>query len=218
MTQFMQMREKIERLERAISETGEHKKEDASSNELKREVQPQETTKPKNNTKKRKKSQQDRQDAAQDETITDPKKPKLTIKKKKNKTKSKDSPNEISDTELKTNTHHEPESSLTLEEKALVNEILGESTEPTESKELEETNDSPEKRRISFSNDVIFYDYLIDCPLCGRKFTKYQMKPHMDKMHYQKDETLKKRKTSLTKSIIKKVKETEYLSHLGNKT
>jgi len=214
-TQFMEMREKIEQLERAISETGGLKKEDQSSNELKREDQPQETTKPKNNTKKRKKSQQDRQDAAQDETITEPKKPKLTIKKKKNKTKSKDTPNEISDTELKTNTHHEPESSLTLEEKALVNEILGESTEPTESKELEETNSSTEKRRISFSNDVIFYDYLIDCPLCGRKFTKYQMKPHMDKMHYQKDE---KRKTSLTKSIIKKVKETEYLNHLGNKT
>jgi hypothetical protein len=43
-------------------------------------------------------------------------------------------------------------------------------------------NKSP--RNVAFSPDTLDLDKLIPCPICQRPFSKYQMKPHMNKKHF----------------------------------
>ncbi|KAL0476953.1 hypothetical protein AKO1_005618 [Acrasis kona] len=80
----------------------------------------------------------------------------------------------------------------------------------TEKNETDKTN-----RGVTFSPDVHDLEKLIPCPICQRTFSKYQMRPHMNKKHFsvtnideevnKKNEENRKLKNKLIEDIKKTV-------------
>ncbi|KAG2374285.1 hypothetical protein C9374_010855 [Naegleria lovaniensis] len=145
------------------------------------------------------------------EIITTPNNESISASKKRKKKSKK--PKTMSNKKKKTIQVREPESSKDSERAKVETQDEQSAMEQTNTlDDMVQRNQavsSSSRRRISFSSSVVFYEDLVECPLCQRKFTKYQIKIHMDKIHYDKDKTLNKKKAKLTKTIIAQVKESE---------
>nr|CAG4710460.1 unnamed protein product [Naegleria fowleri] len=141
---------------------------------------------------------------------TESNKRKKKSKKQKNKTRRKKKKTESSDPVPPNLEEDRNDVIPVVDDMHSEQETYPQEKENVESKEEPSTcSSSTTRRRIGFSPTVVFYEDLVECPLCQRKFTKYQIKIHMEKMHYDKDKTLQKRKAKLTKSIIEQVKASE---------